>query len=271
MNKKSKPITPLSEIIAEIKKPARMKHHACCVLVEGVDDVIIYEEIARKCGLATDVYFEQRGGRTQLFKDHLAIIEQEPILLNKMLFLADKDMFVFEQHIPIQYKAINFTNGYSIENDLFQDGHELVLGELSPAEKERFKNLLESIIAWYAFEVELLQTTPSDVKMDIRWKNPNIIAPHAHSLESSFLNNRNYQPANQTLVERIAENYIKLLRGKILFEVLLRISEDREDKNFRIFGPHTYWNLCITQGKANINSNTNRIVSLFNNWKNTQS
>jgi hypothetical protein len=54
------------------------------------------------------------GGRINLF----AVWNRRSEFNNKQVaFMADKDLYVFKK-IPSQYKGINFTYGYSIENDI---------------------------------------------------------------------------------------------------------------------------------------------------------
>jgi hypothetical protein len=255
---------PISEIIAELRKPASMKHFTCSVFVEGIGDVAIYREIVRKQGLETRFTFEQRGGRNSLFTD-FDTIKQNQDISTKVLFFADKDTYVFDGVIPEKYREIHFTNGYSIENDLFVDGKDFLMNELSPDELERFNNLINSVSEWFAFEIALLLSGNNrDAKIDINALNKNVIAQNSHNLEASFLSERRYQPADIELIQKIQNNHAQLLRGKILFEVLLRIAFDRN--GIHVKNIETYWNNCIVEGKRNSpNSNVARITNLFSN------
>jgi Protein of unknown function (DUF4435) len=259
---KSKPTIPLTEILAQLNKPAKMRHQSCFVFVEGDEDVIIYREILRKKGLETFFTFDQRGGRNSLFQAH-SEIAKNPQLSSQVLFFADQDTYVFQDIIPAQYSAINFTKGYSIENDLFQDGSTFLLKELSPTEQSRFETLIRNIANWFAFEVSLLlNDRERDTKISISGLDENVIAPNSNDLTSAFKQKRNYQTSDHELFDKIQKNYDLLLRGKILFEVLLRIAFDRGGVHFK--SRDAYWNICITEGlRLGLSSNIHRILTIF--------
>lgn len=255
---------PLGEIEAQLKKPAKMRHSTTIVFVEGVDDVTIYREITRKHDIDTHRFsFEQRGGRNNLFRDfeHLS---SKPELFPKVVFFADKDTFVFNS-IPEEYRLINFTEGYSIENDLFQDGMEHLMSDLSHPEKQRFESLIHHISEWFAFEIQQLEATPTpNTKIDFSGLNEGMIKPHSPKLELSFLESRRFQEVDKQFSERIKHNYVKLLRGKILFELLLRIYFDREETQLISKSVKPIWGICLTEGKRNVStSNTARIATIL--------
>lgn len=257
-----KPPRPIHEIKAELSKSAHKNHTLQYVFVEGVDDVKIYSEIARKKNLATKLTFEHQGGRIQLLKLH-ETISSDTNLLNKTIFFADKDTFVLTS-IPSIYETIYFTKGYSIENDLFEDGHDFLMNELSDDEKTRFEKLINSVSEWYAYEIEqILANKSSDSKIAIKGLNPDTITPNGEQLEAIFLTKRGYIEANQELSQQIKDDYKLLLRGKILFEILLRISFDRGGIHHKEIP--TMWNIAITEGLRNKGSNCGRIVDIFQN------
>jgi hypothetical protein len=260
-NKQKNPIK-IEEIIGELSKSTLKKHKY--VFVEGVDDVKIYREIARKKDLSTLFTFEQQGGRTQLFKLN-EVICTKPSLLNKTLLFADKDTFVFNS-IPSEHENIHFTKGYSIENDLFEDGHSFLMSELSSEEKRRFERLIHNISEWFAFEIEqVLLDNSKDSKIAISGLNSDILAPKSEQLDLAFLAKRNYTKADETLCQQIKNDYKILLRGKILFELLLRISFDREDSSIHHKEVTSIWNISITEGLRTTESNCHRIIRIFEN------
>jgi Protein of unknown function (DUF4435) len=233
------------------------------VFVEGVDDVKIYREIARKKDLSTLFTFEQQGGRTQLLRLN-EIICSKASLINKTLLFADKDTFVFN-FIPSEYQNIHFTKGFSIENDLFEDGHAFLMSELSSEEKIRFERLINNVSEWYAFEIEqVLLDNSKDSKIAISGLNPNVLTPKSEQLEAAFLVERGYTQADEKLCQQIKNDYKILLRGKILFELLLRISFDRKD-SIHHKEVTSIWNISITEGLRTMQSNCNRIISIFEN------
>ena len=75
---------------------------------------------------------------------------------------------------------------------------------------------------------------------------------------------RGYTQADEKLCQQIKNDYKILLRGKILFELLLRISFDRED-SIHHKEVTSIWNISITEGLRTTQSNCNRIISIFEN------
>ena len=66
-------------------------------------------------------------------------------------FVADRDLWLFSG-IPPGYPDIIWTEGYSIENDLYAGA---TLEDLLNAdEAKEHRQVLDSIIKWFAFEVE---------------------------------------------------------------------------------------------------------------------
>ncbi len=259
MSIKQKNPRKIEEIIGELSKSTLKKHKY--VFVEGVDDVKIYKEIARKKDFSTLFTFEQQGGRTQLFKLN-EVICSKPLLSNMTLLFADKDTFVFDS-VPSEHENIQFTKGYSIENDLFEDGHDFLMRELSSEEKTRFERLINNVSEWYAFEIEqIFSDNSKDSKIDISGLNEKMIAPKSELLEAAFLSKRGYKKADETLCQQIKNDYKILLRGKILFELLLRISFDRGD-SIHHKEVASIWNISITEGLRTVESNCNRIANIF--------
>ena len=262
MNNKQKTPRPIHEIKAELSKSVHSKHALQYVFVEGVDDVKIYSEIARKKDLSTQFTFEHQGGRIQLLKLH-EVISSDDILSSKTIFFADKDTFIFDS-IPSTYETVYFTKGYSIENDLFEDGYHFLINELSGEENARFERLINNVSEWYAYEIEkLLSTESGNTKISISGLNPNIVAKNSDFLEKAFLIERGYQQPSEELCQKIKNDYKLLLRGKILFELMLRISFDRSGIHYKEVA--AFWNVAITEGLRATESNCNRIISIFQN------
>ena len=77
-------------------------------------------------------------------------------------FVADRDMWLFSG-IPSNYDGVIWTDGYSIENDLYA-GTELE-NLLDAEEALEHQQLLDAIVEWFAFEVEeYLEGRPFEVK-----------------------------------------------------------------------------------------------------------
>ena len=238
-------------------------------VVEGADDVVIYREIAKHRSLlhrlSIEAVDESGGGRTRIFQLYNALsanLERK----YHLIFFADQDLYVFGS-IPEQYKGINFTNGYSIENDLFEDGKDLLMQKLLPEERQRFHSIIRNITWWFAFEVTLFLSNASSAGYKISLLNPNILPVNGLALSPSFLQERNFDAPPEELAERILEGYSHFLRGKFLFQILVRISQDRaETSPFRIGKDEkALWNDCLVEGLRHPDAAThcNRIVSIL--------
>jgi hypothetical protein len=249
----------VQEILGELSKSTLNKYKY--VFVEGVDDVEIYQEIIRRKKLdLTKFVFEQTGGRGPLFVLNEAICLQSTIVEKTMMF-ADKDIFVFSS-VPSEYENIHFTKGYSIENDLFEDGFDALMTELYPEEKTRFELLINNISEWYAYEMEkVFAGNGTDSKIAINGLGE--IDAHSEQLAARFLLKRGYTQASEELTNSIKNNYMLQLRGKILFEVLRRIHLDRIRDSFRHTDVKAIRNIAFHQGIQNTSSNFNRIVRVF--------
>jgi hypothetical protein len=251
-----------SEIIGELSKSKLQKH--TYVFVEGIDDVKIYKEIGiRKKYDLTKFTFEQVEGRVTLFQLNEDILVKG--LTGKTLLFADQDTFVFNS-IPSKYENIKFTRGYSIENDLFEDGYDSLMNELSLPEKNRFDLLINSVSEWYAYEIEkILAGNSSDSFIKVKGSNPKFIAPKSEQVEPAFLMERGYTRADEMLCQQIKNDYKLLFRGKMLFELLLLIHLGREPDRYRNHKIESFWNSSFHRGLETVGSNCNRIASIFEN------
>jgi len=181
------------------------------VLVEGTDDQSIYRYIENTLeDLDADVLV--CGGRTAL----LDIYERRSeFISSQVAYLADKDMWYFTG-IPQKYQnGIIFSDGYSIENDLYAKN--VFEGLLDRDESVEFGKLLSSLSRWFAFEV-------------IRYKREGHALCDIHinkittgsELNTEYLRSVNYEEPDSVLVQQILSSYSASLRGKSLFQAVLR-------------------------------------------------
>ena len=131
-------------------------------------------------------------------------------------FVADKDLWLFSGIPPI-YHDIIWTEGYSIENDLYAGAS--LENLLNADEVEEHQQVLTSIIEWFAFEVEEhLANKPAQVD-----KHCNEIVPLGETeMDQGFRNRRGFRPPDEELHQQIKDEYQLQLRGKSLFEILIR-------------------------------------------------
>jgi hypothetical protein len=181
------------------------------IIVEGKNDMSIYRWIENRIGYSGNVL--PCGGRSQL----LQIFDRRNEFHHlHIAFIADKDMWLFTV-IPEEYLEIIWTEGYSIENDLYAGANLESL--MDPDEKVDFNLVLDCIIEWFAFEVEQYRNGQNAETN----KHPNEIVPLGEcSISVRFITDRGFcSPAQETILE-IRENYQLKVRGKILFDLLAR-------------------------------------------------
>ena len=183
-----------------------------CIVVEGDDDVIIYRELTRRIGIL-EVILRSSGGREKLLQiyERRSEFTQVPVA-----FIADQDMWLFSG-IESGYEDVIWTNGYSIENDLYSDAElERLLDANEAAEHQQ---ILDSISTWFAFAVEeyLAGNAPNlDLHCD------EMVPPGTTGLDAGFCTRHGFHAPNAERVQQIRSAYQLLLRGKQLFQLLVR-------------------------------------------------
>ncbi len=195
------------------------------VIVEGVDDVMICRWFEEWIGIRK-VNFLQCGGRTTLLNVYDRSSEFSHL---KTAFLADRDMWLFTA-IPAQYSNIIWTEGYSIENDLYADS--TLENLLDRNEKAEHSLVLQSLIEWFAFEVQEFRsgrTAETSV-------HPNEIVPIGDTgINDKFISDRGFAAPDNTTVDEIKANYQLKLRGHTIFQLLARyLSASKRKSKFSI-------------------------------------
>jgi hypothetical protein len=182
------------------------------ILVEGKYDMTIYRWLENHIGLSnTDIL--PCGGRNNLLKVYNRKSEFSHL---KTAFLADQDMWLFTA-IPTNYSDIIWTKGYSIENDIYAGS---ILEELLDKEEYNdFKKVLESVISWFAFEVEQYR---SGKEHQIDFHINQIVKLGETDKNSNLMAERGFQPPSQNTLLEIQSEYKLKIRGKILFDLLTR-------------------------------------------------
>lgn len=181
------------------------------VIVEGKEDMMIYRWIEDKIGV-NKANFLPCGGRESLIK----IFERRDEFSHiKTIFLADKDAFVYSS-VPPELDEIAWTDGYSIENDLYFNG--FVERLLTVNEEVSFRVSLKNFIRYYAFELEKFNK-----KLVFNFSShPNQVLNEKHELNEEYMKEINFQEPEDKTVEYLQNEYKKLLRGKSLFALLVR-------------------------------------------------
>lgn len=199
-----------------IRQLSRPKASLWSVIVEGKDDASVYRYIEDRINNLIDLNIGEVdvypcGGRDNLIE---IFKRREEFKNTKAIFLADKDMWFFVD-VPKDYEDIVFTDGYSIENDLYIESYFNSL--LQPSDLKKFDNLIKELSIWFAFEVNRHQETGvsrCDVSIDKICPN-NFFCP-------DFKEAINFINPPQEIVDFIYCEYTRALRGKNLFQALLR-------------------------------------------------
>ena len=184
------------------------------VVVEGRDDMQIFrwmEDILK----IHEVDVLGVGGRPNLFAvyDRRSEFSHVPVA-----FIADRDKELFTQ-LPVGYEDIIWTQGYSIENDLYAGAEPSLENLMDPNETDEHKRLLDVIVKWFAFEVEefLSGRAPEfDHHCD------EVVPRGQVEIDDGFRERRGFRQPNLELEQQIREAYQLQLRGKQLFQMLVR-------------------------------------------------
>ncbi len=184
------------------------------VVVEGRDDMQIFRWME---GLLEvhQVDILGVGGRPNLFAVYERKSEFDHL---PVAFIADQDKELFTQ-LPIGYDEIIWTHGYSIENDLYAGADPNLENLMDPQEATEHRQLLDTIVDWFAFEVEefLAGRTP-----EFNHHCNEVVPQGQTEIDDGFRQRRGFCLPNSELKQQIKEAYQLQLRGKQLFQMLVR-------------------------------------------------
>lgn len=190
------------------------------IIVEGETDVIIYRRLLEPTGMQHTV-LHAAGGRNKL----LSIYERRNEFAHvPVVFIADRDMWLFSGIKP-EYDDIIWTHGYSIENDLYISAG--LEDFLETHQTDEHGKILDAVCTWFAFEVEaFLKGDPAYVAEGL----DEIVPRGRTNLNDEFCERRSFLPPQEKRYQQIREAYALHLRGKLLFQILLRFlnATDRE-------------------------------------------
>jgi hypothetical protein len=132
------------------------------------------------------------------------------------VFIADRDVWVL-CGIPPSFvsRQLIFTDGYSIENDMFRDGDLETL--LTARQRAAFVAETRNVCRWYALAVSRYIVGQS-AQLDI---HPNALLDNeAHRDKLMELLNGEVYP--EDIARKVNDDYARLMRGKTLFALLIR-------------------------------------------------
>ncbi len=184
------------------------------VVVEGRDDMQIFrwmEELLE----VDKIDILGVGGRLNLF----AVYDRKSEFAHlPVAFVADQDKELFTQ-LPVGYDEIIWTQGYSIENDLYAGADPNLENLMDPQEASEHRQLLDIIVDWFAFEVEefLAGRTP-----EFNHHCNEVVPQYQIEIDAGFRQRRGFRPPNSELKQQIRNAYQFQVRGKLLFQMLVR-------------------------------------------------
>jgi hypothetical protein len=194
------------------------------VIIEGEDDAIVYRNLEDKY-FSLGVSVMPVGGR----KNVLQIFERlgEIKTRDKIAFIADKDLWVLT-NIPEEYQSDQFvfTDGYSVENDVFRDCR--VESVMDGAERARFLEEVQKFVVWYSLTVK--RTLEKDPDADLKYFPGRILDDALSYGEKVAPRDDEIFPAE--LAKLIGSDYARYIRGKSLMQLANRqlLRKGREPK-----------------------------------------
>jgi hypothetical protein len=189
------------------------------IIIEGPDDVMIYRWILEDIGCTA--FLEPRRGCEGVRKIY---DRRNEIKSSNVIFICDRDAYVYTNKIPSKYKGIIYTKGYSIENDLYY-GRAIEKKLFEEKDTDLFEKALNSFIRYYACELEKMRNGQD---YNFREKPEAIINHKDFSLKVTQLSDF-IEPSSKT-VEYLKQDYDLLLRGHSLFKLVRMILHRKNRK-----------------------------------------
>jgi len=217
------PVPPLT--VDEVSQT--LKHSSLpTVVVEGRTDACVYRHLeGQLASTVPNVDFLLCGGRTTVLSAFARRGEVQGI---RVAFVADRDMDLYTAGARMGCDGIVWTVGYSIENDLY-DGSDIERF-LDENERSLHSSVLEYLVRWFAFEVTEYRSGREfvvDVHVNV------IVTETGDGFHPQFLKTRPYQEPPLALCAEIRKAYAEKIRGKQLFDALLRfLSATRRASKF---------------------------------------
>ena len=216
--------TNVKELVAYLSKS-----NLPTIVVEGRDDMRIYNWAKENFDNDTATVLPV-GSRSKL----LAVYDRrEEFKHLPVAFVADRDMDYLFKEPSNYYKDIVWTEGYSVENDLYAGGESILKKLLNQEEDLQHKRILETLIEWFAFEVEEF-SYGRYAKVNRKLKD--IVPDGQTKMDENFRECRGFRSPNASIHQKIKEAYQLRLRGKFLFQMLHRVLADNSrDPRYNLF------------------------------------
>ena len=194
----------------------------------------------------------------------LDIYAQKTTLFEKrgvaVAFMADRGLERLFCTNP-QPRDIVWTEGYCIENDLYEGFVKDLEDLLEHSEAEKFQEMRDAVVEWFAFEVAEFRAgrqhqTGKDLDED------ELVLPGQTQMNIEFLVDRGFAKPNPESIHELTGNYNMRVAGKLLFQMLARFLGD-SDRKRKYPGSQTYTlqQMYELAGKNTSNSRTQRLIS----------
>ena len=188
------------------------------VVVEGKDNANMIERLIKRRG-STEL------DRTK--KVNVLLVSNRNVLISfynrryeftiPVVFIANRDMWLYTR-VPRLYQDIIFTQGYSLENDIYKGAG--LENLLEPHERWEYHQVLNSTIEWFAFEVEEYR---AGKRKRVNFRLKDIIPPGQAELDTNFCKQQGFHRPNPETVQQIRNDHQFRLPGRLLFDILRRI------------------------------------------------
>ncbi|MGV2906093.1 DUF4435 domain-containing protein [Achromobacter sp. AGC25] len=194
------------------------------VLVEGKNDIIFYRKVEEDLqNYGVDMLpAGNKGAVLELYERIKISPTPAPVV-----FVVDNDLWVHGHYETGRKPAdVITTRGYSIENDLYEDGE--LENFLTTEERDSFTESLRNFVIWYALSVHrtinggtsTFRTHPGKILDDVDHYNSEVALQQDEQYPEDFK-------------ASIHNHYRSMLRGKSLFALLLRqLSAKRREVKF---------------------------------------
>lgn len=236
-------LTP-DEIVALLRKSFEPT-----VLIEGKDDIVVY----RKLEDISEVSVLQTGGRNTLISVYKRRAEFQG---KKVAFIADKDCWCITG-IPQEYinEKLIFTNGYSIENDIFIDIN--IIEMMDANEKKIFNQELGMFVDWYSLAIKRFIDHGNQSIKD----HPNKILDDLHRY-NELCKTSDEEIYPEEIKELISGNPILKIRGKSLLDLALR-QLGKPSRNVVHKNSKTFFDFAAANPGENINKIFSDVKRIF--------
>lgn len=223
-NTRSNPLTP--DILLQTLKRSSLN----TVVIEGKDDLYLYRKMIEDIG-DTKISLLACGGRSALLK----VYERKNEVENaKLTFVCDSDLWIFFGEPEFKNNDMITTEGYSIENEIYQDGEDILLNLLSDQETEYFNILIKNTCRWFASEIDkIFENRQHDCLFsNVSLLSTAVIKANNVDFEPQFLASRNYTDPNEERHSDLVKNFKIKLRGKYIFQLFEKIFQRRKDVTY---------------------------------------